>query len=109
MLIPRKFHTFTEEALYSSLEALKPILKKAREEGKTILGLSHYPLVCGYPTKGHCIPDERYGEVLPLYTNLKDFYTLILKYQVPLVLSGHVHTYERTFPFTSGYRSKQRD
>jgi hypothetical protein len=25
------------------------------------------------------------------------------------MLSGHVHTYERTYPFIAGYRSKNRE
>lgn len=28
---------------------------------------------------------------------------------MPLVLSGHIHTYERTYPFIAGYRSKNRE
>lgn len=33
----------------------------------------------------------------------------MLKYRIPLMLSGHVHTYERSYPFISGYRSKNRE
>lgn len=41
---------------------------------------------------------------MPLYINLKGFYDAVLKFNVSLVLSGHVHTYERTFPMSVGYR-----
>ena len=44
--------------------------------------------------------------MLPLYINLKGFYDAVLKFNVSLVLSGHVHTYERTFPMLTGYRTK---
>jgi hypothetical protein len=57
LLLPRKYNKFTEQALYSSISSLKVILEKARTEKKTIIGLSHYPLICGFPTPGHCIPD----------------------------------------------------
>lgn len=46
---------------------------------------------------------------MPLFVNLKDINTLVLKYRIPLMLSGHVHTYERSYPFIAGYRSKNRE
>ena len=66
---------------------------KNNNDGKNLIVLSHYPLVCGIAAVEHCIPDPKFNEILPLYVNLKGFYDLVLKYNVPLVLSGHVHTY----------------
>jgi len=28
----------------------------------------------------------------------------MIKYQIPLILSGHVHTYERSYPMLEGYK-----
>ena len=33
----------------------------------------------------------------------------MLKHRIPLMLSGHVHTYERSYPLIAGYRSKSRE
>jgi DNA repair exonuclease SbcCD nuclease subunit len=62
MLYPRDFHKFTKESRYSSLEATKSAVQKAREEGKTIVSVTHYPLICSFPNKGHCIANEDYNE-----------------------------------------------
>jgi hypothetical protein len=61
MLIPRLYPSFTEESRYSSLEGIKPYLKQAYSEGKTIIALSHYPLICGFPSPNHCLPNAKFG------------------------------------------------
>lgn len=38
--------------------------------------------------------------------NLQDHFNTILNYDVPLVLTGHVHTYERSHRLLRGYRYK---
>lgn len=58
-----------------------------------IIAVTHYPLICSYPSVEHCIPDPDRNETKPLFANLKHFYESILDYPVPLLLSGHVHTY----------------
>ena len=88
---------------------MKRVLEGASVQGKTVVGLSHYPLVCGFPTPLHCVPDHQRNEILPLFANLEEINSLVLKYRVPLVLSGHVHTYERSFPFAAGYISGNRE
>jgi len=81
-------------------------LKKGKKSGKVIVALSHYPIVCSYPTPEHCIPDKNYKEFMPLYVNLQQHFNALIDYRVPLVLSGHIHTYERTHPLTKGYKYK---
>ena len=69
-----------------------------------MIAASHYPMICGYPTEVHCIPDKKYHEILPLYVNLQEHFNTLLDYKVLLHLSGHIHTYERSHKILRGYR-----
>jgi DNA repair exonuclease SbcCD nuclease subunit len=60
-LIPRNFHKYTREERLSSSVNLVSDLERGVQSGRTIVALTHYPMVCSYPTTGHCLPSPKYN------------------------------------------------
>ena len=108
-LIPRKFYKYTTEQRLSSRKNLALDLERGSKNDQVLIALSHYPMVCSYPSSEHCIPDEKYNEFLPLYVNLQEHFNTLLDYHVPLHLAGHVHTYERSHKLLRGYKYSMID
>lgn len=101
-LIPRQYHLYTKKERQSSLIHLEEDL--VNNTDRVPIALSHYPLVCSYPTSEHCVPHHKFKEFMPLYVNLHSYYDLLLDYKVPLMLAGHIHTYERSHKLLRGYK-----
>ena len=92
-IMPDYYKDYTVEQRLSSYFNFEKVLEKASKLNKTIVALSHYPIICGYPTSKFCLQNDEMNQVLPYYVNLGRYYNQMIKYQVPLILSGHVHTY----------------
>lgn len=103
-IMPDFYDRYTIAERFSSYFGFEEVLRNAASLDKTIIALSHYPIICGYPTSKFCLPNEETGQILPFYANLGRYYNQMIKYQIPLILSGHVHTYERSYPMLEGYK-----
>lgn len=67
-------------------EWLENELVKAKENGETVLLFTHHPVINPYPVYGAAAPTELYGRY-PILIGL------LMKYDVKVVFTGHVHTH----------------